>query len=385
MISGLSDATKGIDELWTPNEQTGFLPSRVPATPAELAGSEHTSFRRLGSVAQNLGRMPDTEIEDLVASLASEPSVSPDGISPTDCEAVVRAYVCLAAHLIHRPRFAGHRALPAAVARPLWSFSKHVNRPPSLTYASYVLANLTAAVRGRLPAANLQIAQTPSGTPDEEWFVAVHLSVESAGGEVVTAIRLIDKALEERDGSALRRAIESVESCIQFATETMPTVQERLDADIFRNDIRPLLYGHDQIAFRGVEGNPSITYIGETGAQSGIIRAVDAVLGARHSDAMITSMNRFLACAPPTHQRYFGVASIVGQRLAKTTNDPVVREARRAALLALARFRRTHLRVVTEFLAPQGRSLADRGTGGTNFQVWLQTLINETETAAAEA
>lgn len=375
---------EAMDVLWAPSEATGFLPRRVPDPPAALVASEHSTLRTLGLMTPGLGRMLDREVDELVESLAAEPDISPHAFSPTCCEAVVRAYVCLAAHLIHRPYFAPRRELPASVARPLWSFSAHVKRPPSLTYASYVLANLTTPVYGRLPPAELRIAQTPSGTSDEEWFVAVHLAVESAGGEVVAAIRRVDEALDQRDIPTLIDAIAAIEACLQFATDIMPAVKEKLDPDVFRNTIRPLLYGHDVISFRGVDGNPAVTYIGETGAQSGMIRAADAVLGAQHSDAMTASMNRFSLCAPLSHQHYFQTATFVGLRLATNVHGRAVCDARRSALQALARFRRTHLSVVTEYLAPGGRDLVERGTGGTNFQVWLQRLISETEKAAAD-
>ena len=375
---------KGIDALWKPNEETGFLPRSTPVTPMELASSKYASLNALATVAPKLGRMVDDELTEFVSSLASEPDVDFSLQSPELCEAATRGYVNLAAHLIHRPTFAWRRELPPAVARPLWSLSKYVKRPPSLTYASYVLANFTTPVRKRAPARDLEIAQTPSGTADEDWFVAVHLSVESAGGEIVEAVYTLDKALDRGDDRLVLQALKAIESCMVFAAQVMPTVRERLDPVVFRTEIRPLLYGHDQICFRGVEDCPAVTYIGETGAQSGVIRAVDAVLGVPHSEAMIGSMNRFLACAPPIHQQFFQQATNLGLRLATGKWPSEVRDAHRAALTALATFRRTHLRVVSEYLAPEGHGLVTLGTGGTNFKVWLQRLIDDAETAASE-
>ena len=378
-----SSLIEAMDELWTPNKETGFLPRSTPVTPAELASSKYASLNVLGLIAPKLGHILDDELQAFVSSLPGEPDIDFSLESPELCEAATRGYVNLAAHLIHRPGFASRRELPAAVARPLWSLSKYVKRPPSLTYASYVLANFTAPIRKRAPARDLGIAQTPSGTADEEWFVAVHLSVESAGGEVVNAICDIDKAFDGGYDRLLLQAINAIESCMVFASQVMPTVRERLDPIVFRDDIRPLLYGHDQICFQGVENSPAVTYIGETGAQSGVIRAVDAELGVSHSEAMIGSMNRFLACAPPVHQQFFKRAAKLGLRLATGTWSSDIREARRAALTALAVFRRTHLHVVSEYLAPEGKNLVSLGTGGTNFKAWLQRLIDDAETAAS--
>jgi indoleamine 2,3-dioxygenase len=371
-----------IERFWTPNEKTGFLPLGVPSTPAQLAASSSSTMRALGSVTPTLGSLSDDELDEFVASLPDEPDFGPKSVSSAECEGVTRAYVCLAAHLIHRPRFVDRRELPASVARPLWAFSEHLGRPPSLTYASYVLANFMAPVEQRSATEDLRIAQTPTGTEDEEWFVGVHLSVESAGGQVIAAIERIHKGLEFGDEESAIDGIQSIESCMIFAEAVMPTIRDHLDPTVFRNEIRPLLYGHDQIAFRGVPGEPTVMYIGETGAQSGMIRAADAVLGAAHSNSIMTSMNRFLRCAPPIHQQFFEHASAVGRRLVDFSSSKRVSEARRAALRSIARFRRTHLMVVTDFLVPEGKSLAERGTGGTEFQVWLKHMIDETEAAA---
>ena len=253
-----------------------------------------------------------------------------------------------------------------------------------LTYASYTLANFTTPVHHRTAAADLQIAQTPSGTADEDWFVAVHLSVESASGEIVDALHVIDKALKEHDQSALVSAIEAIESCITFATAVMPTVRERLDPDVFLNDIRPYLYGYENICFRGVQGDPMVSYIGETGAQSGIIRAADTALGTHHSESMMAAMDRFLVCAPPTHQEFFKYAVGIGQQLA-IAREPSVQNARRSALRALSEFRRVHYDIVGYYLAPKEKSLVDTGTGGTRFGVWLQQMIDETEATIANS
>jgi hypothetical protein len=172
---------------------------------------------------------------------------------------------------------------------------------------------------------------------------------------------------------------------MDFAVRTMPTVREGLDPEVFRTDIRPLLYGHDTITFEGVDGKPQVSYIGETGAQSGVIRAADALLGTRHTPGMVASMNRFLDCAPPSHQRYLIEVAGIGSKLAQAELPAQAREARRRALSTLAEFRRVHLSVVTDYLAPEGTSLSERGTGGTHFQVWLQRLIDETDETAKSA
>ena len=355
---------------------TGLLPSEVPTTPIELTSSKFASLRIIGELAPKLGSMSAQELEKIVATLPDD--ANPKVMSAPGCEAVIRGYANLAAHLIHRPHFSHLQSLPATVARPLWYFSKHVKRPPTLTYASYTLANFTSPVRQRTLPTELHIAQTPSGTVDEEWFVAVHLSAESASGEVVEALSAIDRAIKEHDHTTLIYAIETIESCAAFATEVMPMVREYLRPDVFLNKIRPYLYGYDNICFHGVHGNPLVSYIGETGAQSGMIRAIDSALGVHHSESISASMDRFLLCAPQTHQDFFKYALELGQQLDQV-KYPAVQNARRSALQALSEFRSTHYEIVKYYLSYTEKIKVETGTGGTRFGIWLQQMIDETD------
>lgn len=368
-----------LNSYWAPNKNTGFIPQKVPIKPEDLVSSQYSSLRAIGTVAPKLGSMPDDELEEFVTDLSDEPDITPSSTTPALCEAVVRSYVNIAAHLIHRPQFVSRRELPEAIARPLWSFSQYTGRPPSLTYASYALANFTTPAQRRMLPEDFQIAQTPSGTADEEWFVAAHLSIESTGGEVVEAIEAIEKSIQNTDVNAIVTALESIESCLAFSTKVMPTVMERMNADVFLNKIRPLLYGHAQITFRGVDGDRAVTYVGETGAQSGVIRAIDSILSIEHSAEITTPMNKFIQCAPPAHQKFFEYTSGVGKQLLAMNKNPKISSAHHSTKAALTKFRESHLRAVANYLMPDGKKLAKYGTGGTHHAKWLKQMINETK------
>jgi len=376
------DLERNNNSLWSPNSHCGFLFNKPPKQVSDLISSNVPMVSLVGSMSAYIDRLTDKEIESFINTIGNEDEITPTTFEDEEIEAIIRSYVIIAAHLIHRPYFVYRRELPATIARPLWYFSEYVGRPPSLTYASYALANFTNPLTHRMSASEIQIAQTPSCTPDEEWFVAVHLSAETAGGEVVQAINDIDEGLQEGDSAKIVKAIEAIESAMWFANEVMPTIKERMAPDVFRDKIRPLLYGHDKITFRGVPGEPTVTYVGETGAQSGMMRAADLALGTRHSESIQQSMGHFLVCAPPPHREFFKRAASIGRCLNSLTKDINVLKARRSALLAMAQFRRTHLNVVVDYLVPDGKRLSERGTGGTNFTDWLQRIIDETEADA---
>jgi hypothetical protein len=225
-----------------------------------------------------------------------------------------------------------------------------------------------------------EIAQTPTGTKDEAWFVAAHLAVESTGGQVVEAIEKIETALENGDNDAIVEALNVIESSMKFSAEIMPDVIRGMDPDIFLNKIRPLLHGHGEIIFRGVNGNPAVTYIGETGAQSGVIRAVDTILNIQHKKETRDPMEKFLKCAPSPHQEYFGRTKVVGENLSSVENPKVI-TARNAAAEALHKFRTSHMAAVAQYLPPG----VLKGTGSTNIKQFLGGLIKETKDTATPA
>ena len=373
------------DIYWQPNTALGFVPISPPPSPSDLCTSSVPFIRTLGSSTPVLGDMSDDAITDFVSALPGSITPLLQNISIPLAESLLRCYVNIAAHLIHRPRFSESRSLPHQVAVPLWSLSSMVRRPPSLTYATYVLSNFASIISPLSPPQLLAISQTPSGTTDESWFVAVHLSVESAGGVVVSAANTIERALCFDDYESIVSAMESIESSLEFAVSMMPTVKERLDPGIFRAKIRPFLFGHSPVQFTGVPNNPTITYIGETGAQSGFIKAADSLLGTLHSAETIASMDHFLACAPHSHRLFFDRASAIGLRLSLIRTHAKLRRTRKSCLQLLAKFRRIHLAIVNDYLLPDGQVLSDRGTGGTFFQTWLQSIIVETDKSAADS
>ncbi len=368
--------------FWTPNSQLGFIPLVPSVSAEELAASSDPTLCSLGSNTPLLGNMSNEELTDYVSSLPDTISHQIHDISIPHSESILRCYVNLSTHLIHRPHFSTSKSLPPNVAIPLWYLSKKIQRPPSLTYATYVLSNFTTPISPSSPPQLLNISDTPSGTPDEAWFVAVHLSVESAGGVSVYATESIEQALRRDDHDAIIAALDLLNASLSFAIETLPSVKERLDPATFRDKIRPFLFGHSPVQFIGVPGNPTITYVGETGAQSGFIKAADSLLGTPHSSDTLAPMQHFLECAPIPHRAFFERAAAVGNSLSLIRANQQLQKRRKSCLQLLAQFRRIHLALVTDYLLPNGKVLSEHGTGGTVFQTWLNSLIAETDAAA---
>lgn len=366
-----------IADYWAPNSETGFIAKRAPSSVSELTSSSCEFSSLLGEYSHSFGTMSDVELAAFARDLPPPSTESSSLTRPKMYEGLLRALVSAAVHFIHRPGLKEMKRVPHSIAVPMFRYSELVGRPPSLTYSSYVLANYEGVILPKSRAEDLKIAQTPSCTKDEEWFVAVHLAIESAGGGVYDAISKIESGIKANDAALIVYGLGEVKSTMEFACQIMPTIFKRLSKDVFLERVRFLLYGHGEVELEGVNGGQKFSYVGETGAQSGVIKAVSTILGVKHNKEVRGDLRGFLNCAPPLHQKYFGETELLSDRLVALSDNAEVSNARKEALGELSRFRKLHLKVVSEYLSVSNPNSI--GTGGTVFSKWLNKLISDTD------
>lgn len=359
--------------FWSVGPQNGML----PLEPARLEdiGSEEAVARADG-IASALAHTPTATLSTAIKALDLPSDL--DALTPATSEAAIRAYAFIAARLIHGDGLEEGRVLAASIAQPLLMLSQAAGRPPGLTYATYVLTNWLEPVPPRSEPDAIFIPRTFSGTPDEAWFIAVHLSIESIGGEIVDAIADCQSALDAGDSSTLVAAIDRIANAMRWATEILGRIHQRIDPDVFRNKIRPNLHGFANVTF-AARPPALVSYVGETGAQSGVIQAIDLVLAVRHDDAMVRALMRFRECAPPAHRDFMVKAEAVGSRVgAEAVSDPHTRRAYVRALECLYAFRNRHVTVVEHYLPNR-----TPGTGGTTGHSWLRNLRDSVSNTAS--
>jgi len=362
---------------WAVTEKLGFLPSAAQENHSLTDGGS-AEIIAAENLAQDLPHIEDAEVLGRLAALGEIKSDSFHAFSPTQTEAALRAYTFVACRLIHRGHLGPGRTLDPRVAQPLWLLAQRVGRAPSLTYATYVLANWRNPVRRRTPPEDFTVQTTFTGTPDEAWFVAVHLSIESVGGEIVEGLARCEHGVVNDAPDDVAAGFAAVESALRWSTSVFPRIEERLDAGVFTEKVREFLFGYQDVTFGGVEGAPTVSYVGETGAQSGAIRAADAGLGVGHSADVLASMTNFLSYAPATHHSYLEKAAELGGEVRKYLDvNPGLAESHRNAKSALSTFRDTHLGVVKKYLVGAKSPYPDQGTGGTQYQHWLRKLVEE--------
>jgi indoleamine 2,3-dioxygenase len=167
---------------------------------------------------------------------------------------------------------------------------------------------------------------------------------------------------------------------------------ERCDPYIYYQRVRPYIHGWknnpampDGLIYEGVErfGGRRQAYRGQTGSQSSIVPAMDALFQVVHqSDPLREFLDELHAYRPPTHRAFIDAlrASSGLRDFAKTQNSGL-KDAFNVCVEQVARFRSRHLEYAASYINKQASSGAgndtDVGTGGTPFMKYLKKHRDE--------
>jgi len=357
------------------------LPSDL--APAVEAASSLPRTLLTGRVRAHLEPLPELDLSAFCAE-ADEPAVR---AAMVRYAFMTQAYVWGEATTPAR--------LPATLAKPIWALARRLGEKPLLSYSAYVLDNW-----GRLDPAgpialdNLFMIQNFLAGQDEAWFVLVHVAIEArAGAMLAQAPRLIEAA-HNHDVAAAETGLAAVAAVWDEVNAIFDRMPERCDPYIYFHRVRPYIHGWKDnpalgagIVYEGVaetHGEPQ-AFRGQTGAQSSIVPAMDALLGVGHAqDALRTYLDELHAYRPPAHRRF--IDSLRAQsrlrEFVAAAGDPALREAYNACVLGAARFRARHLEYAASYIHRQARDSAGNatavGTGGTPFMAYLKKHRDET-------
>lgn len=287
--------------------------------------------------------------------------------------------------------------LPAVLAVPWHVVSEALGRPPVLSYASYALDNWRRLNPAEgIALGNIALLQNFLGGIDEEWFILIHVDIEAKAAPALATIVPILEAVAEDCPEELEQHLSRVEAALNRVQETLARMPEHCDPYIYYHRVRPYIHGWKNnpalpngVIYEGVAaygGEPQF-FRGETGAQSSIIPALDALLGIRHEDdplkTYLMEMRRYM----PTKHREFIEAIEQGPSL----RDYLVERKSEAGRLidlynrcvsGIERFRSLHLEYAAAYIHRQAQTSptnpADVGTGGTPFMRYLRKHRDET-------
>jgi len=285
--------------------------------------------------------------------------------------------------------------LPANLSRPMVAIADRLGQAPLLPYSGYVLDNWYRLDKsGPINLDNIAMHQNFLGGADENWFVLVHVAIEAEAGVLLdNACRLVGAARDEDTGEATRllREMDDAWERIYAHFARMP---ERCDPYIYFQRVRPYIHGWANnpamtdggLVYEGIdrfEGRPQALR-GQTGSQSSIVPAMDALFQVGHSDDPLKSFLDELHQYRPVEHRRFIEDLAQHSRLrdfVTASDDRALKNAFNACLEQAARFRTRHLEYAASYINKQAGSIAgndpDVGTGGTPFMKYLKKHRDE--------
>jgi len=374
------------------SEQRGFLANFEPASvslPPNLVPVRDMalSLPRLiptGKIRAHLETLPELDL----ASFCAEASEAELRIAMLHYSFMVQAYVW------GEPQ--APAALPACLALPIWQLGKAIGQPPLLPYSSYTLENWTRFdPAGQIDLSNIHILQPFEGGMDEAWFILVHVAIEARAGEMLAELPRLIKAAADQDETGAESGLVTCAKVWDDVNAIFDRMPERCDPYIYFHRVRPWIHGwKDNLAlpgglvYEGVSetGGQPQAFRGQTGSQSSIVPAMDALLSVGHAaDPLRTFLDELHAYRPPAHRRFIEdirASSRLRAFVSKSGNKALT-ETYNQNLIALARFRTRHLEYAASYINRQSKGGTgndpDVGTGGTPFMRYLKKHRDEAE------
>ena len=356
------------------------LPERF--APALRAADDLSALLTTGRARHWLERLPDPEIEAWATSAPEEQVRT----------AMVRYSFLVQAYVWAEPEPPRH--LPANLARPIVALADRLGQAPLLPYSAYVLDNWSRLDKaGAIALDNIRMHQNFLGGIDENWFVLVHVAIEAEAGVLLDCAVELVKAADAGDSARCEALLHEMDLAWEKIYAAFKRMVERCDPYIYFHRVRPYIHGWannpalgEGLVYDGVakfEMKPQ-AFRGQTGSQSSIVPAMDALFGVRHSDDPLkTFLDELHHYRPVPHRRFIedlGAQSGLREFVTRS-GSASLKAAFNANLEQVARFRTRHLEYAASYINKQAASIPgndpDVGTGGTPFMKYLKKHRDE--------
>lgn len=285
--------------------------------------------------------------------------------------------------------------LPRCLAVPIVALADRLGQQPLLPYSGYVLDNWAEIEPGRgITLDNTYMIQPFLGGQDEAWFVLIHVAIEAAAGPMLARMPEVVAAVGHEDAGRARSLLEAMAADWAGINAIFDRMPERCDPHAYFTRVRPYIHGWKDnpalphgLIYEGVDrfGGQGQAFRGQTGSQSSIVPAMDALFGVGHAhDPMKAYLDELHIYRPPAHRRFIDdLRSESGlRRFVERTGDVGLTEAYNANIQGVADFRSRHLEYAASYIHAQSRSAAGNdtevGTGGTPFMRYLKKHRDET-------
>ena len=282
--------------------------------------------------------------------------------------------------------------LPVNLARPMVAIADRLGQAPLLPYSGYVLDNWARIDKaGPLSLDNIRMVQNFAGREDKNWFVLIHVAIEQEAGVLLDyAVQLLD-ASEAGDAAACEALLSEMNDVWDKIYAIFWRMPEHCDPYVYFNRVRPWIHGWANnpalgggLVYEGLYDGKPQALRGQTGSQSSIVPAMDALFGVAHCDdplkSFLDELHRYRLVP---HRRFIEDVAARSQLRSFVTGSGSqgLKDAFNANVEQVARFRTRHLEYAASYInkqaALQPGNDPDIGTGGTPFMKYLKKHRDE--------
>jgi len=379
-------------ENYDMSAERGYL-CRFNAEDVELSGE----LEQIRYVAMRLPQiLPTGRVRDLLVQSLPDTNIKDALASCTDAQArrlMVHYSFMVQSYVWGEPE--APTVLPRCLAMPMVAIADHLGQQPLLPYSSYVLDNWGRFDKsGPVDLNNTFMLQHFLGGQDEAWFVLVHVAIEAQAGSALALMGPIVEAIANDDLDSVQAHLEDMAGIWAKINAIFDRMPERCDPYVYFERVRPYIHGWrdnpalpNGVIYEGTRfGNESQAFRGQTGSQSSIVPAMDALLGIGHAaDPLKAYLDQLHIYRPTQHRRF--IDDVRAQSNLRDFVEKAGHKALAAAyngnVQAISDFRTRHLEYAASYINKQGKSGAGNdtevGTGGTPFMKYLKKHRDETK------
>ena len=372
-----------------------FLPSKDPL---KKYITKSRSLQKLENIASELPKLLLTgKVQETIDGLkANALSIKPL-LKKNDLREIKLSMVHLS-FIAHAYIWGGKKPskiLPEVISKPWVEVSSILGRPPILSYASYCLDNWYRVDKSKnISLENVALITNFLGGVDEDWFVTIHVCIENAAKDAVTAAYEISKLKSNKDkklDDGLRRIIISLRE-VNAIFSRMP---EKCDPYVYYHRVRPFIFGTKDnpdlkkgLVYENQFNNKPQFFRGETGAQSSIMPFLDGALGIYHTkDHLRHYLNEMRDYMPPEHRSMIEEVENISKAKELIDGSKSLTNKYNKCLEEIRKFRALHLEFAASYIHKQSQiknpfgtgGSTIKGTGGTPFMKYLKKHRDETE------
>ncbi len=358
--------------------EKGFIPE-------EICTDLPDGFKDIEEISSSLYKiLANNQINNVINEINQEKEIS--SLSTPQLERAMLLYSYLG-HAYMWGKEDVEDIIPKNIAITWYKISEKLDRPPILSYASYALNNWSLLDQSKpLTLDNIRILQNFLAGVDEDWFIMIHVAIEYEAKHILGSLKkyYIDK---ETEIEHLENALISIKKI----NEIMNRMPEKCDPYIYYNRVRPYIFGWKNnpatpkgVIYEGVDEykNEPQLFRGETGAQSSIVPALDALLGVTHSnDPLREYLDEMRIYMPSEHRM---LLSELDNFQNEKSNGEIKeqKELINEIINQVHEFRNRHLEYARDYIFDQALKSESNsnivGTGGTPFMKYLDKHLQET-------